>query len=310
MQKILKQPKISILMNCYNGEQFLKEALDKVINQSYSNWELIFWDNKSNDKSLEIVKSYKDKRIRIFYSNQHTNLGKARKNAFEQTNGKYLAFLDVDDIWERDKLNHQIKEFENDEKLGLSFTNSLYFSSKNKETLYKKESKFELNTKSLITDYCICLNSVMIDISKLKKLEYDFDSNYNHICDFDLIVRLSSISKVKYLNKVLSGWRIHGNNESFKRREIFNIEKEKWCDFHLKNTYLSLYKKEINELKILTLAEKRILKSKLSILIYKKIDLISVSGFRKKLFIVFSYIPVLPRIIYQIKSYLFKLKWY
>ena len=310
MQKIIKKPLISILMNCYNGEKFLIEALNNVINQSYKNWELLFWDNQSTDKSLEIVKRYRDKRIKIFYSTQHTNLGKARKNAFEKANGKYLAFLDVDDTWEVDKLKKQVKAFENDEELGLSFTNSLYFSKKNKEYLYKPNPEFILNTKSLITDYYISLNSVMININKIEKLEYDFDPNYNHICDFDLIVRLSSIAKFKYLNKVLSGWRIHGNNESFKRREIFNIEKEKWCNFHLKNEYLSLYKNEINELKITILAEKRILKNKFCIFSFKKSDLLSVSGFKKKLFIIFSFIPFFPKIIYQIKNYLFRFKWY
>ena len=89
-----------------------------------------------------------------------------------------------------------------------------------------------------------------MDVNKLKLLKYDFDENYSHISDFDLVVRLSSISKVKYLNRVLSGWRIHRNNESFKKREIFNIEIQKWCDFHLKNRYLSKYKTQIRELKI------------------------------------------------------------
>ena len=65
----------------------------------------------------------------------------------------------------------------------------------------------------------------MVDINKLNALEYHFDENYNHICDFDLMIRLSKISKVKYLNKLLSAWRIHENNESFKRKELFNKEK-------------------------------------------------------------------------------------
>ena len=203
----------------------------------------------------------------------------------------------------------KLKVFENDEELGISFTNSLYFSNKNKEYLYKPNRKFKLNTKSLITDYYISLNSVILDIKKIKKLDYSFDSNYSHICDYDLIVRLSSISKVKYLNKVLSGWRIHGNNESFKRREVFNIEKEQWCDFHLKNEFLSLYKKEIIELKATILAEKRILKSRFNITFFKKIDLKPVSSFKNKLFIIFSFIPLFPRIIYKLKNFLFKLKW-
>ena len=59
-------PLISIIMNCYNGEKYLQESLDSVINQTYKNWELIFWDNQSKDKSSEIFKSYKDKRLKYF----------------------------------------------------------------------------------------------------------------------------------------------------------------------------------------------------------------------------------------------------
>ena len=100
-----KNPLVSILMNCFNGEVFLQEALESIFRQSYTNWELIFWDNKSTDKSIDIISSVKDKRIKIFSSQEHTNLGKARKNAFNKAKGDYLAFLDVDDLWEDNKLD-------------------------------------------------------------------------------------------------------------------------------------------------------------------------------------------------------------
>ena len=253
-----KKPLITILMNCFNGELYLEEALKSLFEQTYKNWELIFWDNKSIDKSIEIVSSFKDKRIKIFKSLKHTNLGEARNNAFSKAQGKYLAFLDVDDIWYREKLSTQIKAFEDDD-IGVSFTNSLYFSKKKKKNLYNKKSNIKVDTKSLITNYPLSLNSIMIDMKKLNKLEYVFDREYSHISDFDLMVRLSSLSKFKYLNKVLSGWRIHGNNESFKKKELFNKEKRKWCEFHLKNKYLANYLNEINELRLYTLAENRIL---------------------------------------------------
>ena len=57
------QPLISIIMNCYNGEKYLSESIKSVLSQTYQNWELIFWDNKSDDKSAEIFKIYKDKRF-------------------------------------------------------------------------------------------------------------------------------------------------------------------------------------------------------------------------------------------------------
>ena len=305
---MIDKPLVSILMNCFNGELYLNEALNSVINQCYKNWELIFWDNKSTDRSIEIVSHFKDKRIRIFQSKKHTNLGEARKDAFKQIKGKYLAFLDVDDIWQNKKLSEQIREFE-DNELGISFTNSLYFSENRKENLYKSKNNFYLNTKNLITNYPLSLNSIMINVNKIKKLNYDFDPKFSHISDFDLMVRLSAISKIKYLNKVLSGWRIHGKNESLIRRKVFNKEIELWCKFHLKNRYLIKYKKQIKELRLLNFAEKRINSYGLSLSSIKSINLNDFSNNKNKLYIIFSLIPILPKIILILKSILFNLKW-
>ena len=189
------RPLVSILMNCFNGELYLEEALISVIKQSYSNWELIFWDNKSTDRSLEIASKYKDKRIKIFTSSNHTNLGEARKNALNNVKGDYLAFLDVDDIWYEEKLDHQIKLFD-ESNVGITFTNSVYFSYKREKNLYKSKNNFTLTTNKLITNYFLSLQSIIIDFKKLKNLDYDFDAQYSHISDFDLIVRLSTISKI------------------------------------------------------------------------------------------------------------------
>ena len=57
-----KEPLVSVIMNCFNGETYLKESIESILSQTYKNWELIFWDNKSQDKSAEIFKIYKDKR--------------------------------------------------------------------------------------------------------------------------------------------------------------------------------------------------------------------------------------------------------
>ena len=103
-----ENPLVSIIMNCYNGEKFLHEALDSIINQTYKNWELIFWDNQSTDNSSFIVQSYKDQRIKYFFSKKHTLLYEARNMAIEKSEGEYLAFLDVDDYWDSAKLEKQM----------------------------------------------------------------------------------------------------------------------------------------------------------------------------------------------------------
>ena len=149
----------------------------------------------------------------------------------------------------------------------------------------------------------------MIDIKKLKNLDYQFDENYNHICDFDLMVRLSSISKVKYLDKSLSRWRIHENNQSFKRKGLFNKEKKQWCEFHLKNKFLRHYKREINELKILITAQERIFKYKIDLNDIKKLKIKNFSNLRNFFYALFCLLPLVHKFIYELKEFMYKKKW-
>ena len=102
------KPLVSIIVNCFNGEKYLKESLDSILNQTYKNWEIIFWDNRSTDQSSKIFKSYKDQRFKYFYAFEHTLLYKARNEAIKKADGELLAFLDVDDWWEKDKAHEKI----------------------------------------------------------------------------------------------------------------------------------------------------------------------------------------------------------
>ena len=113
---------VSIIINCFNGEKYLKEALVSVINQSYKNWEVIFWDNQSTDSSAKIFKSYNDKRFKYYYATQHTRLYEARNEAIKRSSGEFIAFLDTDDFWEKDKLELQIPLFK-DSEVGVVYGN-------------------------------------------------------------------------------------------------------------------------------------------------------------------------------------------
>ncbi len=94
-----KSKLVSIILNCYNGEKYLAQALASIQNQNYNNWELIFWDNQSTDSSASIVKSFEDDRIKYFLAPNHTSIGKARAEAYQFMKGDYVAVLDVDDLW-------------------------------------------------------------------------------------------------------------------------------------------------------------------------------------------------------------------
>ena len=92
------KPLVSVIMNCYNGDRFLRQAIDSVYCQTYDNWEIIFWDNASTDSSAKIARSYDDK-IRYFLATKNTPLGEARNLALNKASGKYVAFLDCDDLY-------------------------------------------------------------------------------------------------------------------------------------------------------------------------------------------------------------------
>ena len=125
------QPLVSILMNCFNGEKYLTEAIKSILNQSYKNWELIFWDNQSTDQSAKIFKSFKDKRMKYYYSSKHTHRGGGRAEGYQRLKGDLVAILDTDDIWFPDKLLKQVHEF-NNKDIGIVITNAYRFSAHKK----------------------------------------------------------------------------------------------------------------------------------------------------------------------------------
>ena len=117
---------VSIIVNCYNSELYINDALDSALSQTYENFEIIVWDNLSTDNTKEIVNSFKSDKIKYFLSTEHTSLGMARNNAIRHSSGSYIAFLDSDDIWLPTKLEKQIPEFE-DDSIGLVISDTFFF---------------------------------------------------------------------------------------------------------------------------------------------------------------------------------------
>ena len=101
-------PLVSVIINCHNGEKYLSKCVKSVSNQTYKNWEIVFWDNCSTDNSKKIVKSFKDKIYSIINNNIFTSLYAARNLAIKKTKGDYVAFLYTDDRLHKKKLLKRI----------------------------------------------------------------------------------------------------------------------------------------------------------------------------------------------------------
>jgi glycosyltransferase involved in cell wall biosynthesis len=214
---------VSIIMTCYNGEAFLKKSVESILSQTYQNWELIFVDNNSTDKSEIIIKSFYDTRIKYFKSNILVNLGSIRKLAYSKCQGHFICFLDVDDYWSQYKLEKQIKIFEMNENIDVVYSN--YYKVKNQSLikndniLYRGYCQNEIVLSYIKGVATTAWLTLMIKRSSIDKLEYSFDDKTHIASDFDLVIRLSIFSNFDYIDEHLAYYRIHQDNESKNRNK-------------------------------------------------------------------------------------------
>lgn len=222
-------PLVSVIMNCYNGAKYLRQAIDSVFAQTYTNWEIIFWDNQSTDGSANIVKSYSDPRVKYFYAPKHTLLYEARNYAVIRANGEFFAFLDVDDIWLPGKLEKQTAVFA-DTEVGFACGN-YWVESERKGKRWKAfkrpiPSGWVLN--DLLKFYFVGLVTLMVRRTAFDSLDYPFDPRYHIIGDLDLVFRLSVHWKLGCVQEPVAIYRLHDGNESAKHRGRHADELELW----------------------------------------------------------------------------------
>ena len=107
---------VSIVMPSFNTARFLPETLQSVLDQTYENWELIIVDDCSSDDTDEVIKPYlKDERIRYFKNEKNSGAAVSRNRALKEAKGKWIAFLDSDDVWMPEKLEKQLRFMEENE---------------------------------------------------------------------------------------------------------------------------------------------------------------------------------------------------
>ena len=230
--KLINNPLVSIVINCYNGEKYLRQSIESILDQSYQNLELIFWDNHSTDQSKNIIKSYDDKRIKYFFSQNHSTLYQARNLALKECKGDFISFLHVDDYYLKDRIVKQLLHFK-DQKVGVTYSNYYrYYEDINKKKLLTNKMLPSGNlTKYILEESQISFMTVMIRKKSLESLQFNFDQKYSIIGDYDLLYRLSFNWDFYYIKEPLAVYRIHDDN--FSKNSILFIDELK--DWYNKN---------------------------------------------------------------------------
>mgnify|MGYP001283365977 CR=1 FL=1 len=220
-------PLVSIIINACNAEKYLSETIDSVLSQSYTNWEIIFWDNQSTDNTKGIVGKYTDSRIHYFMAPKFTELGEARNLAIGRSSGNFIAFLDSDDVWMPEKLEKQIPLFV-DAGLGLVYSNSNFLIDKiDRGSVFDNISPIRGKCfRELLVHYPISLETVVIRKKALDQLTKMFDERFSGIEEYDLFCRVAECWEIDYIDEPLSKWRVHEDSWTHRNSEKFMEERQ------------------------------------------------------------------------------------
>ncbi|NDW17733.1 glycosyltransferase [Dysgonomonas sp. 216] len=230
-------PKVSVLMPVFNSGEFLTESIDSVINQSFTDWELIVVNDGSTDNSEAIINSYNDKRIRYHNNGENRGLIFTRRLMIDMALGEYIAFLDSDDVALPNRLKTQIDFLDKNVRYGMCGSWGVQIDEKG-----KKGKVLKIATEAAEIRCSLLFSNTFIQSSVVIRKKLFGDETYNPgftvAEDYDLWCRLSVKHKLKNIPTPLIKYRWHQNNIS--------KEKEKLADTLVK----SVMKRELVNLGI------------------------------------------------------------
>lgn len=211
---------VDIILPTYNCEKYIEETLDSIIVQSFQNWKLIIVDDASKDSTVKLITEYlRDKRITLISLKKNKGAGFCRNLGIRNSKSAYIAFIDSDDIWEKNKLSRQIN-FMKSNKYSFTYTNYFTFNQEKQKENYKEiiTPKY-LTFKRFIKNTSISTCTMMIKRSSVENTKF---SN-TQICE-DYFFKCQILKKVNYaycLQEKLSKYRIR--KDSLQSNKIKNI---------------------------------------------------------------------------------------
>jgi glycosyltransferase involved in cell wall biosynthesis len=230
-------PFFSVIMNCHNSELYIDEALKSATQQSFQDFEIIVFDNASTDSTAQIVSTYADS-VTYYYNSEKCALGAARNKAIAKAKGKYLAFLDSDDIWSLTKLEVQHAALISNNyfrQVGLCGSDAMRVSSD-----LNPIARFSLGRivssgnviGALLHECFISMSSAVVDRKICLSLG-GFNENYDIVEDYDLWLRIARTCDVIYQEDCLVSIRFHESNTSKNYNLLHDEVRKMFSDIYL-----------------------------------------------------------------------------
>ena len=240
-----KEKKIDIILPNFNSSGYIKETIKSIIDQTFKNWKLIIVDDCSDKKTRTLLKKFsKNRRIKIYWLKKNKGAGYCRNYAIKKSKSPYLAFIDSDDIWKKDKLETQLRFMENNNYL-FTYTNYETFGKKIKFISPAKEYDF----KKFVNDTSICTSTMIIKKNILKNIKFI----NSEICeDYFFKCKILKTCNAYCLDDYLTKYRIRKNSlQSSSLKNFYWIWKinREYNKFNFIENFFSLFFISINSLR-------------------------------------------------------------
>jgi glycosyltransferase involved in cell wall biosynthesis len=203
-------PRVSVLMPVFNGEPYLRQSMESILNQSYSNFEFIIINDGSQDQSRNIISSYNDPRIRLIDQPENLGYGLALNRGIDQAQGEYIARMDCDDISLPERLAKQIIFMDSHPEVGVCGGWIQYFEGSD---VIISQPTVDSEIKKEFLAFCCPLShpTIMMRTSLIKMHHLYYDPAYQPAEDYDLWVRILPLTCFANLAEILVMYRIHPN---------------------------------------------------------------------------------------------------
>ncbi len=233
-------PLISVIMPVFNGENYLDESIKSILNQTYKNFELLIINDGSTDKSANIIKKYRDKRIILIDNENNNGNYHVRNQAMKLANGKYIAVMDCDDVALSARLEKQVKYLESNNKVGICGSFALVYGT---QSMVRLPIGYEHIKTTFLSDNCLIHPTLMMRSSMVEKYNLEYDESYYFAADYDLLIRAASFFPVINIPEVLLMYRRHGgqiSNAQYEKQQTFadQIRIKQLDHFQLKPDFL------------------------------------------------------------------------
>jgi len=217
----MRDPRITVLMSVYNGEKYLRKAVDSILSQTFKDFEFLIINDGSTDRTVEILHSYDNPRIRIINNEENVGLTKSLNKGLKLAKGKYIARMDADDISMPERFERQVEFLEKNPDIGVLGVNCPVINDHGRVTfILERPTSHTDIVKELLSENQFVHSSLMLRMDVLSSAG-GYNEDFRLAQDYELILRLSKTTQVANLPEPLHMWRnnISGDVLTDKRKK-------------------------------------------------------------------------------------------